>query len=521
MKVQSFPFINNVEKMPMKRTIAVLLPLLCGLAGATLEAQTKQPASAGDRTAVDLTIYNQNLSLIREERALTLPRGTSHVIIPDIPATIDGTSLHFISLTDPLAVHVLEQNYQYDLVHQAKLLEKYLGKEVEFVRTDPETKKEFSVVGKLLATGYLQQPYYGGGAPTYATSGGMVVEINGKIEINPAGRLVLPSLPEGLIIKPQLEWMVTNTREGAQKAEISYLAGQLSWICNYVALLGKNDDKLDMTGWVTVTNNSGTAFKNAGLKLVAGDVNLVQEAMGGPMRMMKNALANEAAPPPQFKQTDLFEYKLYSLQRRTDINNNETKQIELTSGKNIASRKVFIYDGFADQWRIYYNNFSYRAQGSFGQESSAKVGVFVTFKNDEKSGLGIPLPKGKVRVYKRDDDGKEQFIGEDQIDHTPKDEEVKLYLGNAFDIVGERAQKDFKSIAAGRVVEETMEIKVRNHKTTPVEVQVYEHPWRWSQWEIVKANKEWTKVDQSTLKFPVKIEPDGEITVNYTIRYSW
>ena len=223
----------------------------------------------------------------------------------------------------------------------------------------------------------------------------------------------------------------------------------------------------------------------------------------------------------RFKQTDLFEYKLYSLQRRTDLNNNETKQIELTSARNASTRKVFIYDGIADQWRMYYNNYSYRSQGNFGQQSNPKVGVFVTFRNDEKSGLGMPLPKGKVRVYKRDDEGKEQFIGEDEVDHTAKDEEVKLYLGNAFDIVGERAQKDFKSYAAGRVVEETIEVKVRNHKNEAVEVLVYEHPWRWSQWEIVKSNTEWEKVDQSTMKFPVKVGKDQEKVVLYTIRYSW
>jgi hypothetical protein len=170
---------------------------------------------------------------------------------------------------------------------------------------------------------------------------------------------------------------------------------------------------------------------------------------------------------------------------------------------------------------MWHNNYSYRSQGSFGQQSNTKVGVFVTFKNEEKSGLGIPLPKGKVRVYKRDDDGKEQFVGEDRIDHTPKNEEVRLYLGNAFDIVGERVQKDFKSFAGNRIVEETIELKVRNHKNEAVEVMVYEHPWRWSQWEIVNANGEWEKVDQTTIKFPVRLSKDQEKIVRYTIRYSW
>ena len=504
----------------MKRTCSLVISLL--LAGNTpdfLFAQSSQSSLAGERTSVDLTIYNQNLSLIREERTINLGKGFGRVIIPDIPATIDGTSLHFLSLTEPSAVRVLEQNYQYDLVHQAKLLEKYIGKQIEFIRYDQETKKEYSVSGKLISTGYVQQPQYGSVIPNYVGIGGMIAEINGKIELNPAGRLVLPSLPEGLILKPQLEWLVTNSKEGAHKTEISYLAGQLSWTCNYVALLNTDDSKLDLTGWVTLTNHSGTTFRNAGLKLVAGDVNIVRKDLD--YRVQNAAKSVAGVSQPQFTQTELFEYKLYSLQRRTDVNNNETKQIELTSGKDVSSKKMFIYDGLADQWRSWYNNYSYRSQGSFGQQSNPKIGVFVTFKNDQRSGLGIPLPKGKVRVYKRDDDGKEQFIGEDQIDHTPKDEEVRLYLGNAFDIVGERVQKDFKSYASGRVVEETIEIKVRNHKKETVEVQVYEHPWRWSQWEIIRENADWSKVDQSTVKFPVSIGKEEEKTIRYTIRYSW
>jgi hypothetical protein len=499
--------------------LIIVLASVVALSG-VMPAQGSRPINAGQRTTVDLTVYNQNLSLIREERTILLPKGTSSVIIPDIPATIDGTSLHFVSKTDPQGVRVLEQNYQYDLVHQAKVLEKYIGKEVEFVRLDESTKKEYSVRGILLSTGYQSMPRYGMNPETFNAIGGMIAEVNGKIEINPIGRLILPELPEGLILKPQLEWLVTSAKEGEQKTEISYLAGQLSWLANYVAVLNKDDNRIDLTGWVTLSNNSGTTFKNAGLKLVAGDVNMVREEFDRSMKMART-MDMVAAAEPQFKQTDLFEYKLYSLQRRTDLRDNETKQIELTSGKDVKAAKLFIYDGLSDNWRYWMNNYSYRNQGTFGQQSNQKVGVYVTFRNDEKSGLGMPLPKGKVRVYKRDDDGKEQFVGEDGIDHTPKDEEIKLYLGNAFDIVGERVQKDFKSFASGRVVEETIEIKVRNHKTTPVEVMVYEHPWRWSEWEITKSSLNHEKVDQSTIRFPVRVGKDEEKVVTYTIRYSW
>ena len=506
--------------MGHKSGLLLQLLLTVGFGGALL-AQSIPHTVAGDRTSVDLTIYNQNLSLIREERIIKLVRGMNTVTVPEIPSTIDGTSLHYLSLVDPRGVHVLEQSYQYDLVHQAKLLERYVGKEVEFIREDPQTKSEYTVHGKLIATGYVFQPQYGNPVPSYYSTGGMIVEVDGKIEVNPVGRLVLPAIPEGLVLRPQLGWLLSSNKEGQHKSEISYLAGQLSWTCNYVALLGANDSKIDLTGWVTVTNNSGSSFRNAGLKLVAGDINVVKDAMRYDAVLAGKSMAALESNAPQFQQSELFEYKLYSLQRRTDVNNNETKQIELTSANSVPAQKVFIYDGLADQWRSWYRNYSYRSQGSFGQQSNAKVGVYVTFKNDPLSGLGIPLPKGKVRVYKRDDDGKEQFVGEDQIDHTPKDEEVRLYLGNAFDIVGERSQKDFKSNSSGHLVEETIEIKVRNHKEEPVEIQVYEHPWRWSQWEIVKSNVDWTKVDQTTLRFPVKIAKGGEKTIFYTIRYTW
>lgn len=496
---------------------AIIVVMLLSVSNEALSWQ--QPTKAGNRSAVDLTIYNQNFSLIREVRALDLSKGLSRVVIPDIPATIDGTSLHFKSLTDPDAVRVLEQNYQYDLVSQGKLLEKYIGREVQFIRVNTESKEEYVVNGRLIASGFQAQPSYGMSMPDFAQTGGMVAEINGKIEINPAGRLVLPELPEGLILRPQLEWLVSNSKQGNHTAEISYLAGQLSWSANYVALLDATDTKLDLTGWVTLTNGSGTTFTDAGLKLVAGDVNLVREEMRSGRALQMNMMAK--TEDAQFKQTDLFEFKLYSLQRRTDLKNNETKQIELVSGKNVTASKLLIYDGLADVWRHWYRSYDYRSQGSFGQESNPKVGVYVTLKNSEESGLGMPLPKGKIRVYKRDVDGKEQFVGEDQIDHTPKDEEMRLYLGNAFDVVGERAQIDFKSFGRGDIVEETIQIKVRNHKNEDVTVHVYEHPWRWNEWSITNASAEWEKIDQSTIRFPVKVAKDGETIVKYTIRYEW
>ena len=482
------------------------------LAAGTAAAQ--QPA--GDRLTVDLTIYNQNLALIHEVRNVDLSQGMNEVVLPDIPATIDATSLQLSSLPDRSGIKVLEQSYQYDLIHQAKLLEKYIGKQVEFIRITPGEKKEYSVKGKLLSTGWQALPENG----SYFAAGNMIAEINGKIEVNPDGKLVLPALPEGLILKPQLQWLMKSEKSGTQKIGISYLAGQIAWHCDYVALLGEHDDAVDLNGWVTVVNHSGTTFENAGLKLVAGDVNISRESNAAPrQKQVFNAML--AQEDQQFQQKELFEYKLYTLQRRTDIANNETKQIELVAAPHVSVKKVLVYDGIAGQWRMWRNQPSYREKTAFGQQSNPKVGVFVKFINSEESGLGMPLPKGKIRVYKKDSDGREQFIGEDEIDHTPKDEEIRIYLGDSFDVVGERVQKALQTVVTGHIEEETIQIKVRNHKTEQVELLIYEHPWRWSTWDITQSSTAWTKVDQSTLQFPVTLSPDEEKTITYTVRYTW
>jgi hypothetical protein len=468
---------------------------------------------AGDRESVDLTIYNQNIALIREVRSVDLSKGINQVIVPDIPTTIDGSSLHCSSLTAPDDIKILEQNYQYDLVHQAKLMEKYIGKDIEFIRVDPTTNKENVVRGKLLATGWMSQGY-----GNYSQSGSMIAEINEKIEIAPAGRIVLPALPEGLVLKPQLAWMLQAAQSGAQKLEISYLAGGLTWECTYVALLDKDDATIDLTAWVTITNMSGSQFKDAGLKLVAGDVNLQPEraVMGRVAKSMDYINEEE-----EFQQKDFFEYKLYTLQRTTDINDRETKQIELVSAHGVKAKKMFVYDGLNQSWKMWSNNSSYREQSSFGQQSGTKVGVYVIFQNTKENKLGIALPKGKMRLYKRDTDAKEQFLGEDEIDHTPKDKEVRLFVGNSFDLVGKRVQKDFRVIVPHHVIEETIEITLENHKDSPVAVHVYEHPWRWSGWSIVTSSAKWEKVDQTTLRSLVSLEGNQKKVITYTLRYSW
>ncbi|MCX7984602.1 MAG: hypothetical protein N3A63_06840 [Bacteroidetes bacterium] len=469
-----------------------------------------------ERQTVDLTIYNQDLALIREERSVRLQSGTITVVVPDVPATIDGTTIHCVSLTAPHDVRVLEQSYQYDLIHQAKLLEKYLGKEIEFIRVNPLTKEELTVKGVLLSSGWTQ---HGGPYGGYTATGSMIARINGKVEIAPEGRIVLPLLPEGLILKPQLEWKLLVKKAGTHILELSYLAHRINWECSYVAVLSETETMLDVTGWITITNNTGSHFMNASLKLVAGDLTILRTQEF--QRIGSMALKADAHAEEGIQQRDFFEYKLYTLQQKTDIRANETKQIELLSARGVKGEKLYVYDGLSSDWKWWKHNPSYRDQGSFGHQSTSKVGVYVLVKNSEEYRLGYPLPKGKVRVYKQDVDRKVQFIGEDIIDHTPKNEEVRLLLGYAFDLVGKRIQKDFKVVVPGHSVEETIEISLKNHKRENVSVTVYEHPWRWHEWSIVRSNEQWTNVDQSTIRCTVQLKPEEERLLVVVLRYRW
>jgi len=479
------------------------------------EASPKE-RQAGERSQVSLTVYNQGSSLVREIREADLQKGMNHLVVPEVPATLDPTSVHLS--TEGGDLRVLEQNYQYDLPDTRTLLTRYIGKDIEFIRKDG-LGGDRSFTGKLLAVeGSAGMNVEG----PDGRNTGLLAEINGKIEVAPAGRLALPSLAEGLILQPRLLWLAESPKAGKQKLELTYLAGAISWTCEYVALLSANSDQIDLTGWVTLENESGTSFKNAGLKLVAGEINRVEDAQEEAFADRGYVASRmKAAPAPQFQQSEIFEYKLYTLGRRTDLANRERKQIELVSAEKAKSRKVLIYDGLESNWRWWINTPSYRNQQNFGQTGNTKVGVYVVFKNDKASNLGMPLPAGRVRVFQNDPDGKPQLIGEDRLGHTPKDEEVRLFLGKSFDVVGERAQTDFKSLSKGEIIEETFRVKVRNHKEAPVSVDIVEHPWRWREWEILKADAKWEKVDQNTLRFPVDIAAGEEKIVNYTVRYRY
>jgi hypothetical protein len=503
--------------MVLKRTSSLSLPLI---AAALIHAGEKAPVSAsemaaGPRESVDLTVYNQGSALIREVREIALKKGLNQIVIPEVPTTLDPTSVHLSSAKGGL--RVLEQNYQYDLPNTRTLLLRYVGKDVEFIRRDG-LGGDRSFLGKLLAVegeaGMNTQGPDGRNA-------GILAEIGGKIEVAPAGRMVLPSLPEGLILQPRLLWMAESEQAGRQKVELTYLADAISWTCEYVVLLSNGADKMDLKGWVTLQNESGSSFKNAGLKLVAGEVHREEARVQRFVAKQRMDFVAASAPAPQFAQSELFEYKLYALGRRTDLAGREKKQIELVTSQGAKCRKVLIYDGLDDAWHYWGRSGDSRNEQSFGQTGNTQVAAYVVFKNDKSSSLGQPLPAGRVRVFQKDVDGQPQLVGENQMGHTAKDEEVKLFLGNTFDVVGERAQTDFKNLSKGKVVEESFRIKVRNHKSEPVSVEVVEHPWRWQQWSVTKSNAPYSKVDQNTLKFPVQIPADSSAEIQYSVRYQF
>lgn len=459
-------------------------------------------APAKEKEGVALTIYNQNFGVVRETRQVEVPGKESTVRFTDVAAQIDGTSVHFKSLTDPAAT-VLEQNFEYDLVSADKLLEKYIDQQLTVL-----TKDGSRYSGNLLSfdPGQLVLRQFG-------EKGDVVMIARG----DNVKDIQFGSLPEGLITKPTLVWKLATTKPGKHMVEVAYQTGGMNWQADYNAVLNPTDTALDLSSWVTINNQSGATYKDARLKLIAGDVRLVQQLPRPMMRM--RAMAAAEMDVAGFEEKAFFEYHLYTLQRLTTLGQNQTKQIELLKTSDVPVKKVFLYCG-VPQYRFYGGLNTDAGYGS--EEGNKKVNVIIEFKNSKENQMGMPLPKGKVRMFKRDEaDGTLEFIGEDQIEHTPKDETLRLQVGNAFDIVGERKRTDFKVDTGRKTMTESFEIKVRNHKAEPVEVLVKEPLYRWNNWEITAASHEWKKFDASTIHFPVKVDKDGEQVITYTVRYTW
>jgi hypothetical protein len=462
-------------------------------------ASPRPPADTPSTTQKDqvdlaVTVYNSNVALVRDVRQLALPSGNFSLKFEDVAASINPATVHFRSLSDPKNLSVIEQNYEYDLLDPGKLLQKYVGKEITLVHSETENNSTKWVETK---------------ATLLADNNGPVWKIGDEIVTGMAVESYrFPDLPENLYSRPTLLWMLENSGAKSQRVEASYLTNNMNWNADYVLTVSRDDKAADLDGWVTLNNNSGTGYKNAKLQLVAGELHRVNPGVGAMAGVALQAKAAIAAAP-QFEQENFSEYHLYSLERRTSIADKESKQISLLNATAIPVEKFLLVEG-----QPYY----YRNPQGIGNPIPQTVKVNYRFKNDEKSGLGMPLPAGDFRVYQSDSKGGVQLVGEDHIGHTPKDERVKIYVGDAFDVVCERKETDFRKIA-DRVYELEYEIALRNHKDSDVNVEVREPIG--GDWEILKSNYKWNKLDATTVSFDIPVEKNGSSTLSYRVRVKW
>jgi hypothetical protein len=487
-------------------------------------AQTKEAAKNDTAMSPALTIYNQQFAVVRDGLALDLKTGQNHVEVTDITGHVEPDSVILRSLDEGRRLQILEQNYRNDPVSEQLLLSLYEGKTIDFLAPDKTITQ-----GKIIRSGFVphattlygQRYYQTQAAYVQEGAGQPVIEVNGKLQFTLPGQPLFPALADDTVLKPTLSWELETDKAGKANAELSYVTGGMNWEASYNVVAPTKGTDLELVGWVTLDNQSGKTFRDAHIKLMAGDVNKIQQNEFSRLQMMTSAGA-AMVEGPQVTEKAFDEYHLYTLERPTTLHDRETKQVEFVRAAGVKSKTAYVYDG----WKVDANFRSWpmetiRTQEAFGTQFNSKVWVMQEFKNSSENHLGMPLPKGRVRFYRRDDDSQLEFTGENEIDHTPKDELIRIYTGNAFDITGERHRQDYKLNTAARYVDESFEIKVRNHKTTPVEVRIVEHLYRWNTWEISKTSDPFKKVDGQTAAFTVQVPPDTEKVVTYLVHYSW
>ncbi|HVU07556.1 MAG TPA: hypothetical protein VHG89_03330 [Verrucomicrobiae bacterium] len=474
--------------------------LLAGIFSAT--NSISQPA---------LTIYNQNFAVVRDTVPLDLKSGVNDVRYADATAQVEPDS---VILRDPNGKHslqILEQNYRNDPVSQELLLSLFEGKTIDFenLRMKDNTETREIIPGKIIRSGYVpggqsQQP---------------IIEVNGKLQFGLPGQPLFPDLGDDTVLKPTLNWLLQSDKSGKFDAEVGYVTEGLDWSASYNLVSPEKGDFVDLVGWITMNNNSGKTFENAKIKLMAGDVNKIQ-----PREMyLRNAVADLAGvmPEPQapaVTEKAFDEFHLYSIARPTTLHDRETKQVEFVHAEKVFAPTIYVYDG-ASGYNFYGLNYDQNWGANTGNK---KVLVQREFVNAETNHLGIALPAGKLRFYRRDDDGQLQFVGENTIGHTPHNETIRVTTGNSFDLVGERKQTNFKVDTGDKWIDESFEIKLRNRKKdAPVEIRVVEHLYRWSNWEITAKSDDFVKKDAQTIEFRVPVKPDEERTIIYTVHYSW
>ena len=499
------------------------------LAPTVLIALAASGSVLADQPAV--TVYNQSFGVVREHLVLDLQPGLNEMTFTDTTAHLEPDS---VILRDPAGgfrLQIVEQNYRNDPVSQELLLSLYQGKTIDFVVAG----KDEPVSGRIVRSGYVphrqawQQYGYGyyqsqmrmvGGG-----SGQPIIEIDGQLRFGLPGTPVFPSLADDTILKPTLHWLLETDAAGKLEAEISYVTGGMSWKADYNVVAPEEGETLDLVGWVTIDNQSGRDFHDARIKLMAGDVSKIRDVSEGlyayDSHRGLSSLGYAGQPPVTEKAFD--EYHLYTLQRPTTLLDRQTKQVEFQRAGGISSKRLFIYDGAQIDYRRYqgWDPTSLRNDRNFGAGSNPKIWVMREFENCADNGLGMPLPAGRVRFYRRDADGQLEFTGENVIDHTPKDETVRVYTGNAFDLVGERIRTHFAIDHNACWLDEAFELRVRNHKDQPVEVRIVEHLYRWRGWKIVEQSDDFIKSESQTIEYRIEVPANGEKIVTYKVHYTW
>lgn len=469
--------------------------------------------SAAADTGAEVTIYNQGFALVKETRDLNLKSGRQEVRIEDVAQLIEPSSVGIRSISSPGSFEVLEQNYQYDLISTQAILNKAVGGRIALNRVLPNGVKE-RITGILMSS---PTAIVGGGGGQYVYNGLVLQADDGRILLDPSGEIEVTSIPEGLISKPSLLWDLVSDRAGQNKVEISYLTQGMSWNADYVLSLDGEGKTGDLKGWVTLNNNSGATFKEAKLKLLAGDVQRAQPRFGGGLGAGGRGGAPEAMMDKGFAEEQFADYHLYTLGRPASIRNKEIKQVSLLEATAVPVTKKLIIDAMR-----FYNNYQPQEEGTIGI-GKIKPQIRIEFKNDKASNLGMPLPKGNFKVFQRDKSGSTQMLGEDQIDHTPRDEKLSLVVGQAFDVVCDRKRTKFEWLRRGGPTgwgtREWWEIELRNRKESPERVYVWERHW-W-EWAIKENNMPFNKLDANTIEFVVDLKAGETKTIKYLVETYW
>ncbi|MFP4674228.1 MAG: DUF4139 domain-containing protein [Opitutales bacterium] len=465
-----------------------------------------------------VTVYNDGFGVVRDAVPLDLEEGVNDVSYSGVTTQLEPESVVLRDPRNEVDLSVLEQSYRGDPVDREMLLQMFEGETIEFLKKldDREVVEKARIIR---APTEMRSRDSNGRAHTRQLA--PIIEMDGQIRTGLPGEPLFPSLGDDSVLLPTLSWKLFSDRSATFEAQLSYLTGGLSWKADYNLVLPEEGDGVVLTGWVSIRNNTGKTFEDARVKLIAGDVNKVDESKGQG-RSADRMMALEAAPQPERevaeKKFDAFH--MYTLPGRTTLRDRETKQVEFIRAESVKTEKTYVYDGakLPGHWQ---GRGGVQTNDNYGSNANPDVALYREFKNTEENGLGVPLPGGRTRFYRMDDDGQLEFTGENTIDHTPKNEDVRVYLGNAFDLVGERTRTRFSRHRSRDEMEESFEIEIRNRSEERVEVQVVEHMYRWVNYEIIEKSREFEKRDARTIEFPVQVEPDEIKTVSYTVRYSW